>query len=123
MNLSRDEAEELCFVPSALSVPRGPMFLCDNRCSDKAPRFWQFASVVVEEGEESYTTNWCQQCCNKHDQLVPAMLQQKSGGNRRQTLDEVAVVRGRGEEGASLNVVENAGERPVHTRYVGVFFL
>ena len=37
-----------------------------NRCSDKALSFWQFVSVVVEEGEESNTANLCQQCYNKH---------------------------------------------------------
>ena len=49
------------------------------------------------------------------------MPQQKSDGNRRYTLDEVAVVRGRGDEGTSRKVMENAGERPVHTRNVGAF--
>ena len=48
LNLSPEDAEELSFVPSAISMPRGPMFWCDNRCSDKAHRFWQFASVVVD---------------------------------------------------------------------------
>ena len=48
LNLSRDEAEEIRFVPSAISIPRRPMFWCDTRCSDKALRFWQFDSVVVE---------------------------------------------------------------------------
>ena len=62
LNLSRDEAEEFTFVPSAISIPRGPMFRCDNRCSDKALRFWQFASLVVEDGKESYTANLCQWC-------------------------------------------------------------
>ena len=60
----------------------------------------------MEEGEESYPTNF-----------VPTILQQKSGGN------EVAMVRGRGEQGASWNVMQNTGKRPVHTRDVGVFFL
>ena len=41
------------------------MFWCDNRCSDKALRFWQFASVVVEDGKESHTGNLCQQCYNE----------------------------------------------------------
>ena len=41
-----------------------PLFLLANRCSEKALSFWQFASVVIEEGEESYTTNLCQQRCN-----------------------------------------------------------
>ena len=56
---------KLSFVPSAISIPRGPMFWCDNRCSDKALRFWQFASVVVDDGEEVHTVNLCQQCYNE----------------------------------------------------------
>ena len=60
--LSRDEAEEISFVPTAISIPHRPMFWCDNRCRDKAPRFWQFASVVVEDGKEAHTVNLCQQC-------------------------------------------------------------
>ena len=44
-----EEAEEMSFVDSAISIPRGPMFWCDNRCSEKAFRFWQFALVVVKE--------------------------------------------------------------------------
>ena len=65
LNLSREEAGEKSFVPSALSIPRGPTFWCDSRCSDKALRFWQFASVVVEDGKEAYTINLCQQCYNE----------------------------------------------------------
>ena len=57
LNLSQEEAEALSFVPSAISIPRGPTFRCDNRCSDKAIRFWQFASVVVGDGEEVHTVN------------------------------------------------------------------
>ena len=65
LNLVREEAEETSFVPSALSFPRGPLFWCDNRCSDKALKFWQFASVVVDDGEEAHTINMCQQCYNE----------------------------------------------------------
>ena len=32
---------------------------------DKALRCWQFASVVVNDGEESNTVNLCQQCYNE----------------------------------------------------------
>ena len=39
---------------------------CDNRCSEKAVRYWQFASVVVEKGEEAHTVNLCQHCYNEH---------------------------------------------------------
>ena len=61
----QEEAEELIFVPSAISVPRKLMFRCDNRCSERTLRFWQLGSVVVKEGEESYTTNVCQKCYNE----------------------------------------------------------
>ena len=39
----------------------------------KTISFWQFASVVIKEGEES----------SIHDQFMPAMLQEFSGGKRR----------------------------------------
>ena len=52
---------------------------------------------------------------------MPEMLQRVSGGKRRQTIDKVAVVRGRGEQGASWKVMENAGERPVQTKNVEYF--
>ena len=47
--------EERIFVPSAMSVPQEPLFLCDNHCSEKHLSFWQLASVV---------TNLCQKCFN-----------------------------------------------------------
>ena len=43
-------------------------------------------------------------------------------GKRSCIFEELAVVCGRGEEGASWQAMENAGERPVHTRNVGVLF-
>ena len=39
LNLSLEEAKEIGFVPSALSIPRGPWCWCDNRCSEKALRY------------------------------------------------------------------------------------
>ena len=51
--IGREEAEELAFVPSALSEPRGPIYRCDNRCSEKAVRDWQFASVGLMKVEKS----------------------------------------------------------------------
>ena len=63
--MDQEESEEISFVPSAISVPQKPSFRCDNQCSEqKTVSFWQFASVVIKEGEESYTTNVCQQCYN-----------------------------------------------------------
>ena len=40
-------------------------YFCDNRCSEKAVRCWQIASVVVEQGGEAHTIILCQQCCNE----------------------------------------------------------
>ena len=31
-NVSRDEAEEISFAPSWISIPQEPLFGCDNRC-------------------------------------------------------------------------------------------
>ena len=65
LNLHREEALEMSFVPSAISIPRGFLSWCDNRCSEKAVRFWKFASVVVDHVKESYTVNLCQQYDNE----------------------------------------------------------
>ena len=54
---SGEEAEESAFVPSAISEPRGAIYFFDNRCSEQAIRYWQFASVVVEEGGEGHAIN------------------------------------------------------------------
>ena len=64
-DMGQEEAEEMSFVPSAISVLRRHSFCCDNQCSEKPLSFWQFASVVRKEGEESCTNNLCQQCYNK----------------------------------------------------------
>ena len=54
------------FVPSAISVPLMPLFRCDNQCSENPLSFWQLASVVLNDGDEAYTTSLCQKCFNKH---------------------------------------------------------
>ena len=101
-NLSGEEAEETSFVPSALSIPRKPLFLCDNRRSDKALRFWQY-------GEEAHTINLCQQCYNG-----------KSDGTGPGSVQVLAVEGSGGTEGASWQIVEDVGKGPVYTRNVGV---
>ena len=60
-----EEEEERTFVPSAI-IPLKPLFRCDKQCSEKTLSHWQLASVVVNEGDEAYTTNLCQKCFNKH---------------------------------------------------------
>ena len=58
--------EERTFVPSAVSVPLKPLFRCDSQCSGKTLNYWQLASVVLDEGDEAYTTNLFQMCFNEH---------------------------------------------------------
>ena len=53
--IGQEVAEEIGFVPCALGEPRGPINWCDNRCSEKAVRYWQIASMVVEEDGEAHT--------------------------------------------------------------------
>ena len=36
----QEEAEELSFVPRAISVPQKLMFRCDYRCSETTLSFW-----------------------------------------------------------------------------------
>ena len=43
----QEEAEEISFVPSAISVSQKPLFRCDNQCSEKTISFRQLASVVT----------------------------------------------------------------------------
>ena len=60
----QEEVEERIFVPSAVSVLQKMMFRCDKQCSEKSLSYWQLASVVINEREESYTTNICLKCFN-----------------------------------------------------------
>ena len=62
----QEEEEKRTFIPSAVTVPLKPLFRCDRQCSEKTLGYWQLASVVVNEGDEAYTTNLCQKCFNKH---------------------------------------------------------
>ena len=109
MSTDQEEAEELSFVPSAISVPQKLMFRCDTRCSEKTLSFWQLASVVIQEGEESYTTNICQKCYN--DSL-------KAKG--RTNTDKLAVETVRGAKGAPWKTLENDGKRTIRARNVGI---
>ena len=86
--LNQEEGEETSFVPSATSVPQKLTFRCDNQGSEETISFWQLAPVVIREGEESYTTNFSQNCCNdslkakgeKHRQIGSG---ENSRGRRR----------------------------------------
>ena len=58
----RKKQDEIGFVPSASSEPRGAHYWCDNRCSDKALRYMLIASMAILEGGEARTINLCQLC-------------------------------------------------------------
>ena len=66
--ISYAEAEEMGFVPSALGEPRGAIYWCDHRRSEKAIRSWEMASMVIEERGGARRFNLCQQC--SHGKLM-----------------------------------------------------
>ena len=50
-DMDQVEVEEMSFVPSEISVPQ--KFLCrHSQSNEKNFSIWQFASVVMKEGEE-----------------------------------------------------------------------
>ena len=57
--INQEEADEMGFVPSALSELQGAFYWCDNRCSDEALRFLQIALMVIAEGGDARTINLC----------------------------------------------------------------
>ena len=63
--ISQEEAEEVGFVPSALGEPRGALIGATIDAVKKAFRYWQTASMVVEQGGEAHTINLCRQCLNE----------------------------------------------------------
>ena len=62
--ISQEEADEIGFVPSAPGQPRGAIYWCDSRCSEKTIRKRQIAPMVIEEGGEARTINLCKLCHN-----------------------------------------------------------
>ena len=73
--------------------------LRDNQCSEKTLSIWQLASVVIREGEESYTTNSCQKCHN--DSLKAKGEEPLTNVKWRQVV---------GKKGVSEKNVENDGK-------------
>ena len=71
--ISQEEAEESAFVPSAFSEPRGPIYFCDNRCNEKAVRYWQ------QEEEEALQLV----VCGVRGQIRMESTQQDIGGAAR----------------------------------------
>ena len=52
----QEEEEKKTFVRSVVSVPLKLLFRCDRQCSEKTLSYWQLASVVLDEGDEAFTT-------------------------------------------------------------------
>ena len=105
----QEELKERVFVPSAVSVPQKPLFRC-HQCSEKTLSCWQLASVVINEGEDSFTTNLCQK----------EVLQQVSQRRRRETTDKRAGETVCGEKRVPWKDLENDGKRTICTWDVGI---
>ena len=56
------EQKDFCTQVQEIQVLNKRQEICDKQCSEKSLSYWQLASVVITEGEESYTTNLCQKC-------------------------------------------------------------
>ena len=69
-DMDQEEGEETSFVPSAISVPEKPLSRRDNQRSENTLSFWQLASVVIKECEESYTTKSCKKCFRTIDKVA-----------------------------------------------------
>ena len=80
-----------------------------NQCSEKTLSHRQLASVVIDEGQESYTTNLCQMCFNNS-------LKAKGEKNT----DKCAVETGCGEKGVTWKDLEDDEIRIMCTWDVGI---
>ena len=60
-DFSQEDVNEISFMPSALSEPRGAIHWCDNQCSEQG----FIAAMVTEEGGEAHTINLCKWCHNE----------------------------------------------------------
>ena len=86
--IRQEETDEMGFVPSASSEPREAHCWCDNRCSDKARRYMQIDSMVIEEGGEARTIKLCKLCCNA--KLVQQGKQPLKSKERKEVLEKKA---------------------------------
>ena len=68
LNVDMDENnEELSFVPRAVSDSAGwhePKLRCDRQCRKEGFKFYEIASIVVEDDGERHTLNLCVTCYN-----------------------------------------------------------
>ena len=107
-----EEEKQRTFIPRVVGVPLKPLFRCDKQCGENTFSYWQLASVVVDEGDEAYTTNLCQKWFNKH--LQAKGEEPLTSVKWRQVVEK---------EGVSVKNVENDGERAISAWDVGTFLL
>ena len=105
-DMDRQEGEETSFVPSAISFPQKPVSRRDNQRSENTLSFWQLSLVVIQEGEESYTTNFCQKCYNEQQDEPLTQWQWHEFVEKK---------------GTSWKALENDGKRTIRTRNVEFF--
>ena len=87
-----EEEEERSFVPSPVSVPLKPFLVVTISAAKRPLSCWQLASVVLNEGDETYTTNLRQKCfTNTYRQKEKNRCQMCSGDRwwkRRRIVEE-----------------------------------
>ena len=108
-DMDQEEGEEISFETSAICVPQKPSFRGDNQCSEQTFSFWQLASVVIKEGDESYTTNSCQK--SYHECLKAKGDEPLTKWQWHEFVEK---------KGAPWKTLENVGKRTIRTRHVGI---
>ena len=72
--------EEMSFFCSAVSESAGwyePKFVCDMQCRKEGFKFYDIASIMVEDDGEPHTINFCMKCYNLR-------LEEEGANGRRQ---------------------------------------
>ena len=59
------KVKKLVTCRGRLAFRKSCCFVVTISAAKKTLSFWQLASVVIQEGEESFTTNLCQKCYNE----------------------------------------------------------
>ena len=108
-DVSQEEVEEIDFVLSASSEPRGAVHWCENQCSGHGFKFNQIGTMATEEGGEAHAITLCKRCyCES-----PA----------RQRRHPVKAVEWRDcrAESFSWQAMEGFQDGTIHARDVGIF--
>ena len=109
--ISQEESDDMGFCAMCFSELRGVYYWCDNRCSDKALRYIQIASMVIEESGEARTFSLCQRC---YSELV------QQGKRARKILDDATQdnqegIQGQWQHESAIQEVVEEVKRSAHT--------